>query len=106
MAVCPVHVLTFQTVRWTKFAVLEHADACNGCSLCEPRCPFNAITVRPAAQVKLQGGALLSSLRALLLGWEQRGHGSSRGCDACRLKPARDAAAQVCRSRWRRPARG
>jgi NAD-dependent dihydropyrimidine dehydrogenase PreA subunit len=51
IAVCPAHVLTFETERWTKFAVLMDADPCTGCSLCEARCPFNAITMRPASQV-------------------------------------------------------
>jgi NAD-dependent dihydropyrimidine dehydrogenase PreA subunit len=50
-----VHVLTFHTERWTKFAVLVEADPCTGCSLCEARCPFNAITMRPAAQVRPHG---------------------------------------------------
>ncbi|WP_157269600.1 ATP-binding protein [Azohydromonas aeria] len=56
IAACPVHVLSFHTVRWTKFAVLVEADPCTGCSLCERRCPFNAITMRPAAQVRPHGG--------------------------------------------------
>jgi ferredoxin len=55
IAVCPVHVLTFHTVRWTKFAVLVEAEPCTGCSLCAARCPFNAITMRPAAQVQPHG---------------------------------------------------
>jgi NAD-dependent dihydropyrimidine dehydrogenase PreA subunit len=48
-------VLGFETVRWTKFAVLVDAGPCTGCSLCEVRCPFNAITMRPAAQVQVHG---------------------------------------------------
>ena len=55
IAVCPVHVLTFETERWTKFAVLVDANACTGCSLCEARCPFNAITMRPASQLQSHG---------------------------------------------------
>lgn len=55
IAVCPPHVLGFETVRWTKFTVLMDAQACTGCSLCAPRCPFNAITMRPAAQVLALG---------------------------------------------------
>jgi NAD-dependent dihydropyrimidine dehydrogenase PreA subunit len=35
--------------------VLVEADPCTGCSLCETRCPFNAITMRPAAQVRPHG---------------------------------------------------
>lgn len=56
IAVCPEHVLAFETVRWTKFAVLVAADPCTGCSRCETRCPFNAITMRPASQVRPCGG--------------------------------------------------
>jgi ferredoxin len=56
IAICPVHVLGFETVRWTKFAVLVDAVPCTGCSLCEGRCPFNAITMRPAAQVLPHSG--------------------------------------------------
>jgi NAD-dependent dihydropyrimidine dehydrogenase PreA subunit len=55
IAVCPVHVLTFHTERWTKFAVLVDAQPCTGCSLCEARCPFNAITMRPAAELQPHG---------------------------------------------------
>ena len=55
IAVCPVHVLSFHTERWTKFAVLVEADPCTGCSLCEARCPFNAITMRPAGEVRPHG---------------------------------------------------
>lgn len=55
IAVCPVHVLSFETVRWTKFAVLADADPCTGCSLCQARCPFNAITMRPVGPVRPHG---------------------------------------------------
>jgi NAD-dependent dihydropyrimidine dehydrogenase PreA subunit len=55
IVICPVHVLTFHTVRWTKFAALVDADPCTGCCLCEARCPFNPIMMRSAAQVHLHG---------------------------------------------------
>lgn len=59
IAACPVHVLTFETVRWTKFAVLVDAGPCTGCSRCEARCPFNAITMRQvvAAPMAAEGAA-------------------------------------------------
>jgi NAD-dependent dihydropyrimidine dehydrogenase PreA subunit len=44
-------------VRWANCAMLENADACTGCSLCEPRCPFNAIAMHPAAQMRPPGTA-------------------------------------------------
>jgi NAD-dependent dihydropyrimidine dehydrogenase PreA subunit len=34
---------------WRKAAVLHARDDCTGCSLCELRCPFQAITMRRPA---------------------------------------------------------
>ncbi len=45
IAVCGPHVLSFETVRWKKSALLHDAAACTGCSLCAARCPFDAITM-------------------------------------------------------------
>ncbi len=49
VAVCGPHVLSLETVRWRKRAVLDEPAGCTGCTLCAVRCPFHAITMRPAA---------------------------------------------------------
>jgi ferredoxin len=50
VAACEPHVLSLQTVRWEKFAVLHDAGRCTGCSDCAVKCPFHAITMRRAGK--------------------------------------------------------
>jgi len=45
---CEPHLLSFEVVRWKKFAVLHEPDRCTGCSLCAVTCPFHAIGMRRA----------------------------------------------------------
>ena len=51
VAACEPRVLSLETrADWRKSAVLHARSDCTGCSLCELRCPFQAITMRrPAA---------------------------------------------------------
>jgi ferredoxin len=46
VAACGLHLLSLETVRWEKFAVLHEPDRCTGCSLCAVICPFHAVTMR------------------------------------------------------------
>lgn len=48
VAVCPPHVLSLETVRWDKTAVLHEPAKCTGCSECAAVCPFRAIRMQPA----------------------------------------------------------
>lgn len=43
---CAPHLLSLETERWVKRAVLHDAERCTGCSDCAVRCPFRAITMR------------------------------------------------------------
>lgn len=43
---CELHLLSLETVRWKKTAVLHDAQRCTGCSDCAVVCPFHAITMR------------------------------------------------------------
>lgn len=52
VAACDLHLLSLETVRWEKSAVLHDAGRCTGCSLCALSCPFSAITMRAAAAVE------------------------------------------------------
>ncbi len=50
VAVCAPRVLSLETrPDWRKSAVLHGAGDCTGCSLCDVRCPFQAITMRAVA---------------------------------------------------------
>jgi NAD-dependent dihydropyrimidine dehydrogenase PreA subunit len=49
VAACGPRVLSLETVRWRKTARLHEESACTGCSVCAPRCPFGAITMRRVA---------------------------------------------------------
>jgi ferredoxin len=51
VAACDLHLLSLETVRWEKSAVLHEAGLCTGCSLCALSCPFSAISMRAAATV-------------------------------------------------------
>lgn len=46
---CAPHVLSLETVRWIKTAVLHDPAACTGCSDCATVCPFRAIRMRASA---------------------------------------------------------
>jgi len=46
VASCDLHLLSLETVRWKKSAVLHEPDRCTGCSVCAVKCPFDAITMR------------------------------------------------------------
>ncbi len=48
VAACGPHVLSLETVRWEKFAVLHEPGRCTGCHACAAICPFDAITLRQA----------------------------------------------------------
>ena len=47
VAVCPLHVLSLQTLggqaHAPKRSSLDDAPGCTGCALCAVRCPFDAI---------------------------------------------------------------
>lgn len=43
---CSLHLLSLETVRWKKTAVLHEAQTCTGCSECAVVCPFRAIVMR------------------------------------------------------------
>lgn len=47
VAVCGPHVLSLETVRWVKTAVLHEPAGCTGCALCARVCPFRAIRMVP-----------------------------------------------------------
>ena len=49
VAACPPHVLSLETVNWTKTARLHDEPGCTGCALCALKCPFDAITMRKPA---------------------------------------------------------
>ena len=46
VAACDLHLLSLETLRWKKFAVLHAPQPCTGCSDCAVTCPFHAITMR------------------------------------------------------------
>ncbi|PXW97418.1 4Fe-4S dicluster protein [Sphaerotilus hippei] len=49
VASCEPHLLSLETVRWKKSAVLDEPQRCTGCSDCAVKCPFRAITMRRPA---------------------------------------------------------
>lgn len=49
VAACELHLLSLETLRWEKFAVLHDAPSCTGCNACTLRCPFDAIELRKPA---------------------------------------------------------
>jgi len=52
VAACELHLLSLETVRWEKFAVLHEAVRCTSCTACAANCPFRAITMRSKARVE------------------------------------------------------
>ncbi len=46
VAACAPHVLSLESVRWEKFAVLHDPVHCTGCAECALVCPFGAIRMR------------------------------------------------------------
>ncbi len=48
VAICKPHVLWLDRFGWDKRAVLHDAAGCTACSLCEERCPFDAIQMKQA----------------------------------------------------------
>lgn len=49
VAACEPHVLSLETVRWEKTAVLHEPALCTGCRRCAVVCPFRAIRMRREA---------------------------------------------------------
>ncbi len=52
VAACDLHLLSLETIRWEKFAVLHEADRCTSCNACAASCPFQAIAMRSKARVE------------------------------------------------------
>jgi len=52
VAACDLHLLSLETVRWEKFAVLREPELCTSCTACAVSCPFQAITMRRKAKVQ------------------------------------------------------
>lgn len=52
VAACGPHVLSLETVRWDKTAVLHEPAGCTGCRRCAVVCPFRAIRMRREAATR------------------------------------------------------
>jgi Fe-S-cluster-containing hydrogenase component 2 len=50
---CPLHLLSLETVQWKKSAVLGDAQRCTGCRECATTCPFHAITMQRQEELAL-----------------------------------------------------